>query len=80
MRLSGYFQVLIWVSFNWTISVTEDETAEIARERMKIIIAPKSESCFFIPKLLESNVLNVRWIVISFKDGKQQDVTFRMKD
>ena len=47
---------------------------------MKIIIAPKSESCFFIPQLLESNVLNVRWIVISFKDGKQQDVTFRMKD
>ena len=56
------------------------EEMEIARERLKIIVAPKSESCFFIPKLKEHNTLNVRYLVISYKDGKQQDITFRMLD
>lgn len=54
------------------------EEMEIARERLKIIVAPKTESCFFISKLKEHNVLSVRFLVISYKDGKQQDITFRM--
>ena len=56
------------------------EQMEIARERLKIIVAPKSESCFFISKLKEQNILNIRFLVISYKDGKQQDITFRLLD
>ena len=60
--------------------IVNGEQMEIARERLKIIVAPKSESCFFISKLKEHNILNIRFLVISYKDGKQQDITFRLLD
>ena len=56
------------------------EESEIARDRMKIMVPAKTESCFFIAQLKESNVVSIRFLVVSYKDGKQQDITFRLKD
>ena len=67
--------VLIVSSNNFVIG----EETEIARERFKIILPSKTESCYFLP-LKQSDKLSVRFLVISYKDGKQQDVTFRIKD
>ena len=55
------------------------EETEIARERFKIILPSKTESCYFLT-LKQSDKLSVRFLVISYKDGRQQDVTFRIKD
>jgi len=61
------------------LSVIDGEETEIARERMKIIVPAKTESCYFIT-LQQNNKLSIRFLVISYKDGKQQDITFRVKD
>jgi len=46
---------------------------------MKIIVAAKTESCYFI-SVQQNNKLSIRFLVISYKDGKQQEITFRVKD
>ena len=78
-KLSMFLFELILALIVVNVMVNGEEM-EIARERLKIIVAPKSESCFFISKLKENNILNVRYLVISYKDGKQQDITFRLLD
>ena len=60
--------------------MTNGEETEIARERMKIMVPAKTESCFFIPELKENNVVSIRFLVVTYKDGKQQEITFRLKD
>ena len=73
---------LFWTFFTFACFsvLTNGEETEIARERMKIMVPAKTESCFFIPELKENNVVSVRFLVVTYKDGKQQEITFRLKD
>merc|ERR1711915_20777 len=50
------------------------------QERHKLMIAPKTESCFFLANLQEGYKLSVSYLVISSKNGKQQDITMRLRD
>ena len=59
---------------------TSGERVDLEQERHKIIIPAKTESCFFISGLQETDLVTVNYLVISFSNGKQQDITFRLKD
>ena len=50
------------------------------QERHKMMIAAKSESCFFLANLQEGYQLSISYLVASSKDGKQQDITMRLRD
>ena len=56
------------------------ERVELEQERHKIIVPAKTESCFFISDLQQTDLVTVNYLVISFSNGKQQDITFRLKD
>ena len=45
-----------------------------------MIISPKTESCFFLPDLQEGYQLSINYLVVSSKNGKQQDITMRLRD
>ena len=70
--------ILLFLSLN--INSLTSEKVELEQERHKIIIPAKTESCFFIANLVESDVVSVSYLVISFSNGKQHDITFRLKD
>ena len=50
------------------------------QERHTMIINPKTESCFFMEYMQIGYVINIRYLVISSKNGKQQDITMRLRD
>ena len=50
------------------------------QERHKMIIHPKTESCFFLADMQEGYIINLRYLVMSSKNGKQQDITMRLRD
>merc|ERR1711892_1202023 len=50
------------------------------QERHKMIILPKTESCFFLENIQEGCELNIRYLVMSSKNGKQLDITMRLRD
>ena len=50
------------------------------QERHKMIILPKTESCFFLENMQEGYELNIRYLVMSSKNGKQLDITMRLRD
>merc|ERR1711892_1020433 len=50
------------------------------QERQKMIILPKTESCFFLENMQEGYELNIRYLVMSSKNGKQLDITMRLRD
>ena len=70
----------LYILVSFLIACINAEQSELARERLKILVPSKTESCFFIANLKEANVLSVRFLVITYKNGKPQDITFRMKD
>ena len=45
-----------------------------------MIIPPKTESCFFLADMQEGYVINIRYLVMSSKNGKQLDITMRLRD
>ena len=55
-----------------------DET--FFQERHKMIISPKSESCFFLANMQEGYQMSISYQVVSSKNGKQQDITMRLRD
>ena len=59
-------------------TLTCDRT-ELDQARHKIIVPAKTESCYFISNLREADLVTINYLVISFSNGKQQDITFRMK-
>ena len=73
-----YYNILIFLTLN--IKTLTSEKVELEQERHKIIIPAKTESCFFIANLVESDIVSVSFLVISFSNGKQHDITFRLKD
>ena len=50
------------------------------QERHRMIIPPKTESCFFLADMQEGYVINIRYLVMSSKNGKQLDITMRLRD
>merc|ERR1712062_591725 len=55
-------------------------TVKTFQERHKMIIQPRTQSCLFLDKLKTEYVVNIRYLVLSSKNGKQQDITMRLKD
>ena len=45
-----------------------------------MMIQPKTESCFFLADMQEEYVINIRYLVMSSKNGKQLDITMRLRD
>ena len=73
-----YSNILIFLALY--INSLTSERVELEQERHKIIIPAKTESCFFISNLVESDIVSLNYLVISFSNGKQHDITFRLKD
>ena len=73
-----YCNILIFLALN--LNTLTSEKVELEQERHKIIIPAKTESCFFISNLAESDIVSVSYLVVSFSNGKQHDITFRLKD
>ena len=61
-----------------SVSSQTDETSY--QERHKLIISPKSESCFFLANLQEGYQLSISYQVVSSKNGKQQDINMKLRD
>ena len=47
------------------------EKVELDQERHKIIVPAKTESCFFISNLEESDTVTVNYLVISFREASK---------
>ena len=61
-------------------SVTSQSDENSYQERHKLIISPKTESCFFLANLQEGYQLSISYLVVSSKNGKQQDISMRLRD
>ena len=72
--------ILYFLLIFLSISVSSQSDENSFQERHKLIISPKTESCFFLPNLQEGYQLSVSYLVVSSKNGKQQDITMRLRD
>eukprot|EP00091_Calanus_sinicus_P016741 TRINITY_DN36271_c0_g1_i1.p1 TRINITY_DN36271_c0_g1~~TRINITY_DN36271_c0_g1_i1.p1 ORF type:complete len:125 (+),score=35.03 TRINITY_DN36271_c0_g1_i1:170-544(+) len=45
-----------------------------------MMIPPKTESCFFLADMQEGYMVNIRYLVMSSKNGQQLDITMRLRD
>ena len=45
-----------------------------------MIIYPRTQSCLFLDNLKAGYMVNIRYLVLSSKNGKQQDITMKLKD
>ena len=68
---------LLFFFFHSVSSQTDENSYQ---ERHKLIISPKTESCFFLANLQEGYQLSISYLVVSSKNGKQQDITMRLRD
>ena len=50
------------------------------QEKYTIFVQQKSESCFFLENMLVDYVLSVHYMVLSSSNGKQLDITMRIRD
>ena len=50
------------------------------QERHRMMIPPKTESCFFLANMQEGYMINIRYLVMSSKNGQQLDITMRLRD
>merc|ERR1712154_7104 len=78
MKLTFFSNFISLCAF--PIVVYMDDIDSSFQERHKLMIAPKTESCFFLANLQEGYKLSVSYLVISSKNGKQQDITIRLRD
>jgi len=60
--------------------VTTIQAGSPFQERHKMIIHPKTESCFFLADMQAGYMINLRYLVMSSKNGQQQDITMRLRD
>ena len=60
--------------------VTLQDVGTSFQERHRMMIQPKTESCFFLADMQEEYVINIRYLVMSSKNGKQLDITMRLRD
>ena len=72
--------ILYFLLIFLSISVCSQSDENSFQERHKLIISPKTESCFFLPNLQEGYQLSISYLVVSSKNGKQQDITMRLRD
>ena len=45
-----------------------------------MMIPPKTESCFFLANMQEGYMINIRYLVMSSRNGQQLDITMRLRD
>merc|ERR1711892_210766 len=60
--------------------VTLQDVGTSFQERHRMMIQPKTESCFFLADMQEEYVINIRYLVMSSKNGKQLDISMRLRD